>query len=579
MVLSLFYKFRYLELISSSFRAKIIKLTFVILILTILEMVSISVILPIFHLFNDDFFLDNFNNFSEKYLNSYFYLTEKKDVLFLFILLFIIIFILRTFVNFLAIRLQLNLIKKLRLHFITLLFDIYSSKDFFLLSNINSGKVINDLENEVSNYCDKYIYSFLNILTDLFILGGMFILLILTQSLISLIIFFLLALAVYIFFYFGRYKIANLSNERQKLDYQKVQSLINIFKGIKDIKIFNKENYFFNNFRSQTEKAQNVNFKIFYLQLIPRPLIELFSAILISTYFFVGIFIFNSLSELILGVVMILTISFRSLPIVSRLIYSMINLNYSIPSARILNDEINNYKKNYSNFSNQKLAFLIPEKCIEINNLNYWTEPKKNILENINLNLLIKEKICIIGESGSGKSTFLNILMGLLAPKSGCIIIDKKNQLEFRKKILRVNYLSQDNFTINDSIKENIAFGSDNIDQIRIDNSLKFSGLYEHVSNLKFRSDALLSELGNNLSTGEKQRIALARTYYFKERSKVLICDEPLNAVDPELKNILFERIFKEFSDHLILMVLHDLNYKKYFDKTYLLKDKKFILV
>ena len=170
---------------------------------------------------------------------------------------------------------------------------------------------------------------------------------------------------------------------------------------------------------------------------------------------------------------------------------------------------------------------------IEFKNVNYkYDEQENKILSNLNLKILKNEKIGVIGKTGIGKSTFIDLLTGLLEPTSGSIAIDNKkldnhNITSWYKKI---SYVPQKIFFMGDSLEENITLGqqSDKIDKEKINQSIEFAELKFRSKNEENRKD--IEERGKNLSGGEKQRVGIARAFYCNR--DIFILDESTNAID-----------------------------------------------
>ena len=209
-------------------------------------------------------------------------------------------------------------------------------------------------------------------------------------------------------------------------------------------------------------------------------------------------------------------------------------------------------KVNFNNF-----------KAIEIKNLSYKYPLKSdNILKNINFSIKRGEKIGIIGPTGCGKTTLINIFMGLLRPHSGDIIIDDKNIFENKQEIFwskHISHVPQNIFLSDNSIAENIAFGLDKneIDLLRVINASKKAQLHEFIISKPLGYQTNIGELGIKLSGGQRQRIAIARALY--KNVNFLILDEATSALDTNCENILMEEIYR-LKDLSIIMIAHRLS-------------------
>ena len=195
-------------------------------------------------------------------------------------------------------------------------------------------------------------------------------------------------------------------------------------------------------------------------------------------------------------------------------------------------------------------------------------------VDHINLKLDYNSKNCIIGESGAGKSTFLDIFMGLVEPIQGEIYIDnKKTRLSNSNWQDYIGFVSQNIYITNDTLKSNIAFGFDDaeIDENKILECLKTCNLIDFVDKLKNGINTKLSDLGTNISGGQKQRIGIARALYTSP--KILVLDEPTNNLDDKNQYIIIKNLLK-LKDTTLLVTTHKNELISEFDNTFEVKEK-----
>ena len=185
------------------------------------------------------------------------------------------------------------------------------------------------------------------------------------------------------------------------------------------------------------------------------------------------------------------------------------------------------------------------------------------------------DKILIIGDSGIGKSTFLDLLVGLQDPDSGKIIVN--GNFELSKKLNLTNslsYVSQKVFIFNKSLKNNICLSSTNIDENKIKKSIKISNLEQVILKLPKGIHTELGESGSILSGGQKQRIMIARAIYKSEN--FIILDEPTSSLDLKTADIIIKNL-TDRKNTTLLMVTHNKNFKKYFNRVLEIKEKELI--
>ena len=204
---------------------------------------------------------------------------------------------------------------------------------------------------------------------------------------------------------------------------------------------------------------------------------------------------------------------------------------------------------------------------------------KKIIFENCNFKIGKGDYIGVVGPSGVGKSTFLNIISGLIKSYEGQILIDGKDIKNLNKIwTQRVAYISQDPFFLDDTIKNNIAFAEDEskIESEKIWKVLKQSQLFEFVNSSKNKLDTIIGEKGTRMSAGQLQRLAISRALY--DDFDLIILDESLNALDSENENKILEVLSElEAYGKTIILISHHLSNLKNCKKILEIKDKKII--
>jgi ABC-type bacteriocin/lantibiotic exporter with double-glycine peptidase domain len=232
-------------------------------------------------------------------------------------------------------------------------------------------------------------------------------------------------------------------------------------------------------------------------------------------------------------------------------------------------DAPKNYKLSKINFSDQ----------IELKNIFFkYNNSEDYIIEDANIKIKKNEIIGVIGKNGSGKSTFCNLLLGLLKPQKGSITIDNKidinkNYADYKKML---GFVPQKIFLINDTIKSNIMFGSENyeIKNFNLDKIKNFSKLlFFALDSNNNLIDYNIGEDGSTLSGGQKQRIAIARALY--NETEILIMDEPSNNLDAETENKIIEDLVSSPIKRTIIIISHNRNSLKFCNNIIEIKDRK----
>ena len=260
-------------------------------------------------------------------------------------------------------------------------------------------------------------------------------------------------------------------------------------------------------------------------------------------------------------------------------------LNFSIFKGNVYQiheviDVLNKYEEK------EKIRLLVKEKkinfknSISFNNVDFYYENKKEyIFENVNLEIKKGSKVGIIGKSGEGKSTFLDLLMGLLFPTRGKVCIDGINlSVETLSSWQsKISHVPQKLFLSDSSFLENIVLGqpTKDIDLKKVELVSKKVQLYEFINSLKNRYYEQIGERGIKLSGGQVQRVGLARSLY--KNSEIIIFDEATNSLDTETERLILKELYSLEKNLTIIIVAHRLNTLSKCDVLFEVKNKKII--
>ena len=237
--------------------------------------------------------------------------------------------------------------------------------------------------------------------------------------------------------------------------------------------------------------------------------------------------------------------------------------------------EIINSEEENVNSGNKDLVF---SKSLQFQDVvfSYPTRPSLTILDNVNFNISKNEKIGIIGESGSGKSSIINLLLGLYKINSGNILIDGHSIYDYNIHSYRnlFSVVSQNIKLFSGSIKENILYGIEDENPININKICSLAGC-DFIENLPNGVDTYIGEDGITLSGGQRQRISLARALV--RDSQILILDEATSALDINNESVIVEEVLQYTKEKTLIVLTHRMPILKYMDKIYKIDNKKII--
>ena len=252
--------------------------------------------------------------------------------------------------------------------------------------------------------------------------------------------------------------------------------------------------------------------------------------------------------------------AFRIMPSLTRIMNSIQGILYNRPAVDSIYKEFDQEGfQNNNNKTPSKKIFLTKE--IDLKNINFkYSDSGPFILRNINLNIKNGTTIGLIGESGIGKTTLINIILGLMRPTSGSICVDGVDIYEnVENWQSQIGYVPQNIYLSDDTIKKNIAFAlpEEKIDNIAVNKAVTNAKLDSLVNNLSNGLDTKIGEFGDRISGGQRQRIAIARALYTDP--KVLILDECTNSLDVKTEKQILNEVNSLKGKKTIIMITHRL--------------------
>lgn len=538
------------------------------------ELLSIAVVVPIVVFLIEQDPVEKYEIL--KPIFSFFSIQSKHDIINLGLVGIIVVysfrFIFLIFLNYYKNLFSYNLSLTIKKDLI----NKYLSQNYSYFFKENSSRLIKNIIVEISQFTGNAVNSIFYIFIDIFVISTVLISLIIFQTKISLTITVFLFLVGYLLNSFSKNKISKWGNERFKLDQILMKSLLEIFNSVREIKIFNKKNFFVSSFIKKYSPLGYLSVKqqTFYTGI--KQSYEIFT--LMAFCFLVFYLQKESYSNKdILTVIGIFAIAaFRLLPLFSRLLLGFQDLKYYLPSVDHLYNEFVTLHQNIDSsfFQNLNKNNNIQKK-LEIKDISFSFENNKKILDGVSLTINKNDRIGIFGKSGSGKSTLVDIIFGLINPDNGSIFIDNK-KIEGDRNIFnyKIGYVSQNSYLLDDTVKKNIAFGLDerDIDENLVIKSLKTAQMDNWLEGTTQKLNTIIGENGKMISGGERQRIGIARTLYFN--SEFIVLDEPTSSLDEETTNKFLD-ILNSLKNKTIIMISHQKNTLSICNKIYEMKNGK----
>ena len=475
------------------------------------------------------------------------------------ILLMIFIYGFKTFYLLFFAWWRNNFIAKLNINLNLFLYKNYLRKEFEDITRVDTSIILRNSFDIVRNLTGA-IESILQLFVEIFTFIIILILLVYydassTSNLIltiSIIVLAYIALTKNLLFSWAKKKIT--------LTGKIFKSVRETFSMIRFVKLKSKESYFYTNFKNAIVNFHLLNRNFSFFKEIPKNLLELIAIFLLGL---VPIFQLQDESSII-DILPILGIyaaaALRIIPGVSRVLSLSQLIYYTGPSVQLLFPELINKNQSIDNlnFGSKKIKKTDFESEITFNNVSYkYPDKEKFAIKNLNFTLKKKDFICIIGETGIGKSTFVDLITGLIRPQEGIIKFDNKNiQDHLNDWHNLISLVPQRTVLVNDTIKKNITLQINDYDnELKIKNAAKYSRLDKFIDKNDVGLDYLVGEDTKGLSGGQAQRIAIARCLY--DDPEILIFDEITSALDKDTSEELIKTFLNVLKDKTVIFITH----------------------
>ncbi len=548
-------------------RIKIVFLFMLNILTSIFELLGIASILPFIGLIsNPDFFTDyNFfiNLFEE-------YNLTQKELTVLTGLFIITLFVLSNITS------AYNLWKTVQFaayqsHKISLeMINTYINQPYYRFINLDVSEISKNILSESSFLSENFLMPLLQVITKGTILISISLLLLYVNS-TAFIYSIIFLLALYLLIYKKiRGIITDYGKNRLIANDKRFKYVNDALKSIKDIKFYNVEDFYLKGFSKSQNDFLMLTAKNTVLGVLPKYFIEI---VAIGGIFTIIISLIITDSDLLIylpTISLFVVAAYRVLPLLQQIFVNITSMKFYAPSIDIL-DKIKDFPiiENYD--EKKSLSF---KKSIEFKHISF-SHKHRPVLDNVSFKINKGEINGIIGKSGVGKTTILDLLLGFLFPSSGKIIIDDCHLNKENYKQLRniSGYVSQNVSFVDSSVVSNIALGQsiNNIDIEKITKILKCVELEETISALEESLNTNIGEGGIKLSGGQRQRLGIARALY--KSPKLLILDEATNAVDINTEKNIIRNIQKYFCDITIIIITHRLSSMIHYDNIFILQE------
>ncbi|WP_034765871.1 ABC transporter ATP-binding protein [Rossellomorea vietnamensis] len=574
-----------LELFNKREKKKLVALFFLMIAAALFETLGIGLIAPFVGIVTNPNLIQDQPIFSFLYRMGNF--NSESSFIFCAILILLAVFVVKNLYllcfNYVQFRIVLNQQVKLSKE----LFKEYLTKPYTFHLQRNSADLLRNVDVEVPRVFQGIIISCFQLITEVLVILCILLLLLVTAPLATITASILLGGSVMVFFKSFRKKITHLGKEQQTVSGLMIKWVNQGLGASKEVKVAGNEKFFINSYANQSQIKANNSRYMKMLEQVPRLFIETLLVSVVLITMLIIVFQDRSASELISTMALFAMAAFRLMPSITRVVALITTIKYSQPAlAVVYNDLFLNKEKiqvstksaHITTGNNDSKTY---NDSIELKNISFRYPNQKNYsVKEASLTIPIGQSVAFIGESGAGKTTIVDIILGLFTPEKGQVLVDGMN-LEEQKSTWqkKIGYIPQSIFLSDDTIRGNIAFGIDtkDIDEEAVWRALEQAQLKEFVEALPEQLDTSVGERGVRLSGGQRQRIGIARALY--HNPEILFMDEATSALDNETEKEIMKAIDDLKGDKTLIIIAHRLSTIENCDIVYRMNNGKVVAI
>lgn len=539
-----------------------IGLTFAMLIGGALEAVGIGAILPLISIMGQPDWLERHANIAQ--VVSHVGVHTHVQFIILCAIGLIMLYLVKNSYLAWQLRMQINFAVQNQILYAAELFKSYLAKPYIFHVDHNTAVLMRNVSNGALTAFTSMLIPTLQLLTEVVTGFVIWVMLVAVDPFTAVVVAGFLSLVLHALVKAFRRKIAEQGQIQNQYSGETYRWVNQGLGAIKETRVLRKEAYFSSEYEAAYKRYGDANRVFNFLNQLPRLFIE--AIVVVALLFLIVFKLIQGYAPMeivpLLGVLALA--AFRMMPCANRIVNLSNGIKFQMPLFNELYDEFCEIRDRLESGKSQELLLESVEKlpftkelCVEHLAFQY-PEGQNEVLQDVSFSVPKGSFVGVVGPSGAGKTTFVDILLGLLTPTGGKITVDGVDiQSNIRGWQANLSYVPQSIYLIDGTIKDNVALGvaPENFDEDLLIRVLKMAELYDFVEELPHGVDTMVGERGVKLSGGQRQRIGIARALYYKP--EVLVLDEATSALDNETEKSITDTILKLKGRITIIAIAH----------------------
>ncbi len=541
---------------------------------SVLELMGVSLILPFVQLVMDT---DGTDNALFQWFGRLVGAESQRELLIWLGLLLIAVYLIKNTYLLFTKYVQLRFVFNNRLELSGRLMRNYMKKPYPFHLEKNSSEILRSVTSDVNNLYEL-VMDVIDLVSNLLIIAMLAVYLLYTDVVITLVVAALLGLCSYFYFAIMRKRTVDYGKQNQIYNGKMIQAVNQALGGIKEIKVLARENYFVRAYEENGKYYASSLKKSQFYRNAPKYLIETVCVCGVLATILIKLQMGADVQELVPQLSVFAMAAFRLLPSVNQVNNLLNGILFLKPSIdRIYEDLQEAGAKKNERPPERDYRRLPAADVVRFEHVTFrYPGTEKEILSDLSVELPLKKSIGFVGSSGAGKTTFMDLLLGLLSPDQGRICYGDSDIRDYPDAWgHKLGYIPQSIYLADDTIRRNVAFGipDSEISEAKVRRALEEAQLLEFVDGLDDGLDTMVGESGVRLSGGQRQRIGIARALY--QQPEILVLDEATSALDTETEQAVMEAVERFRGRCTLLMIAHRTSTLENCDQIYRLEDGK----